>query len=241
MAGRGWRGPTRSEPGEGPCIAPHQAFSLTLECRPLPAMRGEVKQARWFSDVVDFLSHAPARTLDAAERAFVRAAGLAALCTARPGRSPLRALRGQISARSAARAGGQSRWRAVDECGRGGSGGPEEAELPPNAKPTQYIARERSTVAEMLLSKGGEDVGTFGDRIAIVKGPNISHQENYDPGSGNTILSFSGVGSVAVDENDGSVLTGKVYRVGTPDRPDEGLSIIIDRNGQARAYPTSGN
>lgn len=125
--------------------------------------------------------------------------------------------------------------------GEGGSGGPEEAELPPNAKPTQYIARERSTVAEMLLSKGGEDVGTFGDRIAIVKGPNISHQENYDPGSGNTILSFSGVGSVAVDENDGSVLTGKVYRVGTPDRPDEGLSIIIDRNGQARAYPTSGN
>lgn len=37
----GWR-----EPGEGHCTAPHPTSSLTLGCRPLPALRGEGKRVR---------------------------------------------------------------------------------------------------------------------------------------------------------------------------------------------------
>ena len=54
-------------------------------------------------------------------------------------------------------------------------------EIPTNAKPAQYTGRERSTLAEILLSKGGENLGSFGDRVSVVKGRNISHQESYDP------------------------------------------------------------
>jgi len=105
----------------------------------------------------------------------------------------------------------------------------------------QYTEREKSNLAEIMLSKGGENIGSFGDRISVVKGPNISHQESHDPESGRTILSFTGIGSVVVDENDGVVLTGNVYGVGTVSRPDKGLSIVIDRNGKARAYTTVGS
>jgi len=109
------------------------------------------------------------------------------------------------------------------------------------AKPAQYTGRERSTLAEILLSKGGENLGSFGDRVSIVKGPNISHQESYDPESGRTILSFTGVGSVVVDENDGTVLQGSAYHVGTVARPDQGLSIIIDRSSKVQVHSTSGS
>jgi hypothetical protein len=114
-------------------------------------------------------------------------------------------------------------------------------EIPTNAKPAQYTGRERSTLAEILLSKGGENLGSFGDRVSVVKGPNISHQESYDPESGRTILSFTGIGSVVVDENDGTTLRGSAYHVGTATRPDQGLSIIIDRNGKVQVNSTSGS
>ena len=114
-------------------------------------------------------------------------------------------------------------------------------EIPSNAKPVQYTGRESSTLAKILLSKGGENLGSFGDRVSVVKGPNISHQESYDPESGRTILSSTGIGSVVVDENDGLVLRGSAYDVGTSARPDQGLSIIIDRNGKTQVNSTSGS
>lgn len=131
-------------------------------------------------------------------------------------------------------AGGQ--WTS-EGGGEEGDGG----EIPANAKPVQYTGRERSTLAEILLSKGGENLGSFGDRVSVVRSPNITHQENYDPESGRTILSFTGTGSIVVDENDGNVLRGSAYHVGTATRPDQGLSIIIDRNGKVQAHSTSGS
>lgn len=104
----------------------------------------------------------------------------------------------------------------------------------------QFNPDERSARSNLLIQLSGEDLGSFGDGVSIVKGPNISHQESFDPESGVATLSFTGIGSVVVDEKVGKIVTGSTYTVGTPTRPDEGLSITIDRIGKVRAYPTFG-
>lgn len=56
--------------------------------------------------------------------------------------------------------------------------------------------------------------------------------------TGVTTLSFTGNGSVVVDQKVGNEVTGSAYDVGTRARPDQGLNIAIDPNGKVRAYPT---
>lgn len=107
-----------------------------------------------------------------------------------------------------------------------------------NLQRVQFTADDRSLSSERLIRLGGENLGSFGEAVSIVKGPNISYQESFDPGTGATTLSFTGVGSVVVDEKIGKEVFGSSYTVGTPTRPDDGLSIIINRNGKVRAYPT---
>lgn len=65
---------------------------------------------------------------------------------------------------------------------------------------TQFIANERSVSSERLIQLGGEDLGSFGDGVSVAKGPNISYQESFDPETGVTTLSFTGMGAVVVDE-----------------------------------------
>jgi hypothetical protein len=140
------------------------------------------------------------------------------------------------------REGGQ--W--TDEEGGGGGSDPrygedENAQLPRNARPTQFrLSDERSSSAEELIQSGGEDLGSFSDGVYVAKGPNISHQESFDPATGMTILSFSGIGRVVVDEKVGQGGHATGYTVGTPSKPDEGLSVTIDRSGKVRAYPSFG-
>ena len=132
-----------------------------------------------------------------------------------------------------------------EEGGRGvpknDGGEDDDAQLPPNARPTQFrLSDERSSSAEELIQSGGEDLESFGDGVYVAKGPNISHQESFDTATGMTILSFSGIGRVVVDEKVGQGGHATGYDVGTPSRPDEGLSLAIDRSGKVRAYPSFG-
>jgi hypothetical protein len=105
-------------------------------------------------------------------------------------------------------------------------------------QPVQSVAPANSVQFLKLLQAGGENIGSFGDRISIAKGPGISHEESSDPDTGLTIVSFAGIGSVVIDERDEATVIGRRYEVGTTDRPDLGMSVIIDRNGFVRAYTT---
>ncbi len=103
---------------------------------------------------------------------------------------------------------------------------------------TQFRPDERTVSSGELIQAGGQDIGSFGDGISVAKGPGISHEENFDPQTGVTKLSFTGIGRVVVDQKVGDVVTGTGYDVGTQARPDRGLTITIDRNGQVRDYRT---
>jgi len=104
----------------------------------------------------------------------------------------------------------------------------------------QFRTDERSVSSERLIQLGGEYIGSFDNGISVIKGPNITHQESFNANTGVTTLTFTGVGSVVVDERTGVYLTGSTYSVGTRGRPDQGLSIMIDRSGRVRAYTTLG-
>ncbi len=106
------------------------------------------------------------------------------------------------------------------------------------SRPVQSVTLENSALFTMLLQAGGENIGSFGDRISIAKGPGILHEESFDSDTGLTIVSFSGIGSVAIDERNEGTVIGRGYKVGTSDRPDLGMSVIIGRNGFVRVSPT---
>lgn len=105
----------------------------------------------------------------------------------------------------------------------------------------QFSGQQRSTFSEILLSNGGQNVGSFGNGVSVVKGPNVSHQESFDAENGITTLSFTGVGSVVVDEKADRGIKATAYSVGTRARPDIGLSITIGLSGVVRAYSTLGS
>lgn len=139
------------------------------------------------------------------------------------------------------REGGQ--WTDEEGSGGGSEGGNDETggddeRLPPKAKPVQFRPDERSIRSERLVQSGGEHLGSFGESASVTKGPNIAHQESFDTATGITTLSFTGVGSVVVDEKIGNAVYTSAYTVGTPARPDLGLSIRIDRTGRVRASST---
>lgn len=132
--------------------------------------------------------------------------------------------------------GGQ--WTDDLDQGAGSPASTSDTGTTENIHRMQFTADDRSLSSEQLIRLGGEDLGSFGDGVSIVKGPDISHQESFDPVTGATMLSFTGVGTVVVDERVGKEVSGSSYTVGTPTRPDDGLSIIINRNGRVRAHPT---
>ncbi len=135
------------------------------------------------------------------------------------------------------REGGQ--W--TDEGGGGGNDRGQsgaESQLPTGARPVKFRPDERSISSERLVQLGGENLGSFGESVSVTKGPNIAHQESFDTATGVTTLSFTGIGSVVVDEKVGNAVYTSAYTVGTSARPDEGLSIRIDRTGRVHAGST---
>lgn len=117
----------------------------------------------------------------------------------------------------------------------------DEGDQAEQTEQVQFREDQRSLSSGRLIQAGGQDLGSFGNGVSIAKGPNITHQEKFDPVTGVTTLSFTGVGMVVVDEKDGNVVTGTAYDVGTPTRPDAGLNITVDRDGNVRTYPTFGS
>ena len=101
------------------------------------------------------------------------------------------------------------------------------------------LTQAPSPYIEDFVMQGGRNLGRFNGGVSVAVSAGVQDQESFDPQTGVTTLSLSGIGYALVDEE----LAGRVtpHVVGDRNNPDRGLSIRIDRSGGVSVSPTRGS